>query len=76
MTGVEPGESEQGALFRIEGPDEDGCVWLVFADGEVRNAGPRGPVAEQCIQWLTQQDYGEEPGDWTPEQVAALTGGG
>lgn len=64
MTGVEQGESEQGALFRIEGPDEDGCVWAVFNDGEVRNLGPRGPVAETCIAWLGQQDYGERPGDW------------
>lgn len=76
MTGVEPGECEQEALFKIEGPDEDGCVWAVFSDGETRNLGPRGPVAETVIAWLSAQDYGEEPGDWTPEQIAARTGGG
>jgi hypothetical protein len=27
-------DSEQGALFEIEGPDEDSCVWLVDAKGE------------------------------------------
>jgi hypothetical protein len=31
---------EQDALFRIEGPDDDGCVWAIFKDGEVRNLGP------------------------------------
>jgi hypothetical protein len=64
MTGVEPGECEQEALFKIEGPDEDGCVWLVFSDGEVRNGGPRGPVAEVMVAKLSEWDYGEHPADW------------
>jgi hypothetical protein len=25
----EDAECEQNALFQIEGPDDDGCVWLV-----------------------------------------------
>ena len=64
MTGVEPGACEQEALFEIEGPDEDGCVWAKFADGEVRNLGPRRPVAETMIAWLGAGDYGEGPADW------------
>lgn len=27
-------EPEQGALFEIEGPDEDGCVWLCNEHGQ------------------------------------------
>jgi len=58
---------EQGALFRIEGPDEDGCVWICAEAGRdiwCHNLGPRGPAAEKMIEWLGQQDYGERPADW------------
>ena len=27
-------EADQEALFEIEGPDEDSCVWLVSGKGE------------------------------------------
>jgi hypothetical protein len=57
-------DPEQGALFQIEGPDEDGCVWIVFQDGEVRNLGPRQPVCEALSMALGAMDYGERPGDW------------
>jgi hypothetical protein len=49
----------QEALFEIEGPDEDGCAWIVFSDGEVRNLGPRDKVAEKMADWLAQIDFGE-----------------
>jgi hypothetical protein len=40
-------EPEQDALFEIEGPDDDSCVWLVSGKGEgavVVNLGPRDSV--------------------------------
>ena len=44
-------EPEQGALFQIEGPDEDGCVWICSADGRdvwCQNLGPKKWVVERC----------------------------
>ena len=42
-------EPEQDALFYLEGPDEDGCVWICSADlpGQwCHNLGPANKVAE------------------------------
>ena len=53
---------QQGALFYIEGPDEDGCVWICSADmpGQwCHNMGPAGKVAEVLSQWLASLDDGE-----------------
>lgn len=66
MTGVEPGDCDQEALFELEGPDEDGCVWIlsgVGMDAQTFNLGPRAAVAERFIEWLGRQGYGERPGD-------------
>jgi hypothetical protein len=55
-------EPEQEALFHIEGPDEDSCVWLVSgkgADQVVVNLGPREKVAEKLANWLSEIDFGE-----------------
>lgn len=55
-------EPEQGALFEIEGPDEDACVWLVAGKGEnavVVNLGPREAVATTLADWLASIDFGE-----------------
>jgi hypothetical protein len=55
-------ELEQGALFEIEGPDEDACVWLVAGKGEdavVVNLGPREAVATKLADWLAEIDFGE-----------------
>jgi hypothetical protein len=55
-------DPEQGALFEIEGPDEDGCVWICSAGGRdvwCQNLGPREAVAEKLAQWLTEIDFGE-----------------
>jgi hypothetical protein len=52
-------EPEQEALFEIEGPDEDSCVWLVSGKGEsaiVVNLGPREKVAEKLANWLAEID--------------------
>jgi hypothetical protein len=37
---------EPGALFEIEGLDEDRCVWLVFWDGAGRRCGK--PWTARC----------------------------
>jgi len=53
-------EPEQGALFNIEGPDEDGCVWICSAEGRdvwCQNLGPVDDVAEVLSQWLGSIDH-------------------
>jgi hypothetical protein len=62
----DPDDCPQPALFDIEGPDEDGCVWLVSGKGEsaiVLNLGPKEPVAEKMADWLGQIDFGDLPDD-------------
>ncbi|HEX8443026.1 MAG TPA: hypothetical protein VF631_05200 [Allosphingosinicella sp.] len=57
-------EPDQGALFEIEGPDDDSCVWLVSgkgADAVVVNLGPRDAVAEKLAHWLCEIDFSERP---------------
>jgi hypothetical protein len=52
----------QGALFEIEGPDEDGCVWICSSAGRdvwCRNLGPRDAVAEKLTAWLSSMDFGD-----------------
>ena len=42
---------EQGAHFQIEGPDEDGRVWVCSPDGRdswCRNLGPRTRSSRSC----------------------------
>ena len=56
-------EPEQDALFEIEGPDEDGCVWICSTAGRddwCQNFGPRDKVAEVLSQWLGPIDYQEQ----------------
>jgi hypothetical protein len=50
--------NEQGALFEIEGPDEDGCVWL-HAGATTVNLGPRDRVAERLQEWLANVEHPE-----------------
>lgn len=53
---------EQDALFQLEGPDEDGCVWACSNEGRevrCRNLGPAEKVAEVMSQWLASYDDGE-----------------
>lgn len=48
-------EPEQGALFEIEGPDDDGCVWICSAkDHEIwrQNLGPRDQVVDVMWEWI------------------------
>ncbi len=51
-------EHEQEALFELEGPDEDSCVWLTSGELHV-NLGPRDKVAERMAQWLAEIGFGE-----------------
>lgn len=53
-------EPEQCALFDIEGPDEDNCVWL-HSGSITLNLGPKDDVAEKLSQWLGSIDYEEQP---------------
>lgn len=55
-------EPEQCALFEIEGPDEDGCVWacsIAGRDDWCQNLGPRDKVVEVLSQWLASLDDAE-----------------
>ena len=53
-------EPEQDALFTIDGPDEDGCVWICSTKSDwCQNLGPRAKVAEVLSQWLGSIDYEE-----------------
>ena len=55
----EPG---QEALFELQGPDEDGCVWACSPEGRdvwCQNLGPTGKVAEVLAEWLASIDYFE-----------------
>ena len=55
-------EAEQDALFQIEGPDEDGCIWICSAKGRdvwCQNLGPQDDVAEALSQWLGSIDHEE-----------------
>jgi len=55
-------EPAQGALFEIEGPDEDGCVWACSPEGRdvwCQNLGPKDKVVEVLSRWLGQVDADE-----------------
>jgi hypothetical protein len=60
---MEPSEPEQEALFELQGPDEDGCVWACSSEGRdvwCQNLGPVGKVAEVMSQWLASIDHDEK----------------
>ena len=61
-------EPEQAALFDIEGPDEDGCVWACSPGGRrdiwCQNLGPAEKVAEKLAQWLAVYDTGKLRSPW------------
>lgn len=55
-------EPQQDALFEIEGPDEDGCVWICSAEGRdvwCQNLGPRDRVAKVLSAWLGSVENSE-----------------
>lgn len=50
---------EQDALFVLEGPDENGCVWACSSGGRhlwCQNLGPVEKVAEAMSKWLQSID--------------------
>ena len=56
-------EPEQEALFELQGPDDDGCVWACSPDGGrdiwCQNLGPAEKVTEVMSQWLGSFDEDE-----------------
>lgn len=55
-------EPEQGALFQMEGPDEDGCVWACSPEGRdiwCQNLGPQEKVVEEIERWLASIHWEE-----------------
>lgn len=43
----------------IEGPDQDGCVWICSAEGRdvwCQNLGPKDKTVEVLCQWLASID--------------------
>jgi hypothetical protein len=54
-------EPEEDSLLYLEGPDEDGCVWISSSDagGFHHNLGPADKVAEVLSQWLASIDDAE-----------------
>jgi len=55
-------EPEQDSLFEIDGPDDEGNVWIVSPEGRnvwSVNLGPQNKVAEVMSDWLAQIDYGK-----------------
>jgi hypothetical protein len=62
-------QTEQEALFEIEGPDEDGCVWVCSTKGRdhwCQNLGPADKVSHTLVSWL--QSVGRYPDTqfWAP----------
>jgi hypothetical protein len=54
-------EPEEQELFYIEGPDDDGCVWIssTYAAGWHHNLGSVDKVVDVLSQWLASIDDGE-----------------
>lgn len=49
--------------FTIEGPDDEGNVWILWTEtfpALRTNLGPKDQVAETLSQWLAEQDYQEK----------------
>jgi hypothetical protein len=63
-------ESEQEALFELQGPDEDGCVWACSTRGRndwCEKLGHVSKVAEIMSQWLGSIDYDEVKAQEAPQ---------
>ena len=62
-------ETEQEALFEIEGPDEHGCVWVCSTKGRAdwcQNLGPRDKVVDAMLQWLRSIGHYPDTQFWAP----------
>ncbi len=63
LEGTAEKDCDQEALFQIEGPDEDGCVWACSMEGRdvwCQNLGPADKVVEVLSQWLASIDADEK----------------
>jgi hypothetical protein len=57
-----PDNPPQDSLFEIDGPDDEGNVWIVSPEGRnvwSVNLGPQAVVVEVMSDWLEQIKYGE-----------------
>ena len=57
-----PDDPTLDSLFEIDGPDDEGNVWIVSPEGRnvwSINLGPQDVVAEVMSDWLEQIKYGE-----------------
>jgi hypothetical protein len=57
-------EAENDFGFKIEGPDDDGFVWICSDKGRevwCRNLAPVDNAAETMSQWLGSIEYDERP---------------
>lgn len=53
------------AQFELQGPDDNGDVWICSPEGRdvwCHNLGPTEQVAEAMSQWLGSIDYDEVEG--------------
>ena len=60
--GLMQDDPPQDSLFEIDGPDDEGNVWIVSPEGRnvwSVNLGPQDVVAEVMSDWLEQIKYGE-----------------
>lgn len=54
--------SEQEALFELQGPDENGCVWACSPEGRdvwCQNLGPVDKVVDVLSRWLESIEFDE-----------------
>ncbi len=68
-------EPEQEALFQIEGPDEDGCVWACLPDGRdvwYSNLGPTEKAAAVISEWMAAEAPAHVTVHLAPEQLRRL----
>ncbi|HMI41478.1 MAG TPA: hypothetical protein VK485_09650 [Sphingomicrobium sp.] len=57
-----PDDPLQDSLFEIDGPDDEGNVWIVSPEGRnvwSVNLGPQDIVAEVMADWLEQIGHSE-----------------
>lgn len=56
-------DEETGLEFEIQGPDDDGFVWIRSPEGAkhlwAHNLGKAEIVEEKFSQWLGERDYQE-----------------
>lgn len=61
--------SKQEPLFAIDGPDNEGCVWIRSTAGRGgwrQNLGPKDDVAKILYRWLGTVDPHHREQFWAP----------